>query len=129
MKKPKRTALEAWRLRRKMGIQDLAYKAGITEGTVVKLERLYTTRNPPARKTIDSLAGALRVPSHYLAGYSRSLIVLTKMDYYDVIRGDFPDPWHMPQHGEKIPMEQTLQEAGLDWDLAPEPEKDLDDEK
>lgn len=118
MRRSRRTALEAWRMRRHLSIQALADKAGISEGTVVKLERMYSTKYPPARKTIDSLARALRVPSHYLADYSRSLIVLTKMDYYDVIRGEFPDPWHMPIWGEQIPMEQALREAHLDWDLA-----------
>jgi transcriptional regulator with XRE-family HTH domain len=122
MRKSRRTALEAWRLRRQMSVKDLAEVSGLTEGTVVKLERLYSTKYPPARKTIDLLAKALRVPSYYLADSARAMVVLSRRDYGDVVNGEFPEPWHRPIWGEQLPMEQTLQEAGLDWDLASEAE-------
>jgi DNA-binding XRE family transcriptional regulator len=134
MRKPKRTALEAWRRRRQMSIKTLAEMAGITEGTIIKMERLYVTKYPPSWKVIDSLAKALRVPSYYLADSARAMVVLSRRDYGEVVNGEFPEPWHRPTQREQILMEQALQEAGLDWDLAPEPEvapepeKDLDDE-
>lgn len=134
-----RTALQAWRLRRQLSIQDLADKAGFSAGTITKMERLYASKYPPSWRVIDAIAGVLQVPSCYLADSSRSLVVLIKKDYYAVVRGEYPDPWYI-NTGRPVTLEQAIDEAGLNWEVTsepevasepepePEPEKDLDDE-